>query len=161
MLSPLRSASTHPTPASLTSCSACEQQKAPARLIRRFLSPKFPLLLDLQIDGKQAFAIERTYRLHSALLSVVLRPNLVIRVLRELTETVIPIVIGKIALHRKAASVFQINHRAFDRLVIRIGDLSLNDSLRRPALLGKRTFASDGDGKDSHTTGGKDHLADK
>jgi len=52
-------------------------------------------LLHNQIDKKLVLVIERADRLHRTLLAVILRPYLVVGVLRKLPEPVPTLVIGK------------------------------------------------------------------
>src|ERR1700733_11660081 len=121
--------------------------------------PTRELLLDLQIDKKLIFVVKGADRFNPALLPIVLCPYLIIRVLRELAEAVVSLRIREIALHRKAAAILQIDHRAFDRRTRGIEHLALDDALLRPPLLRRRSYTPHGDRKDRHATGGKNDFA--
>src|ERR1700738_3347909 len=129
-----------------------------------------PLLLDLQIDIKKTLAVEGANRLHRALLAVVLRPDLIIRVRRKLAEPVSALIIGEVALHRKTPAVLQIDHRAFNRRIPGINHLALNHALGRPAILREQSSAPNStpnSTRRSHkkgchaAAGGKQDFADK
>src|SRR3954451_17046401 len=83
--------------------------------------------------------MERADRFHRALLAIVLRPDLIVRVRRKLPEPIPTLIIGEEALHRKAAVVLQVNHRAFDRRIPGVTHLTLNNALSSSAILGKQS----------------------
>src|ERR1700679_4267646 len=119
------------------------------------------LFFDLQVDIKLALTIERADRLHGTLLAIVLSPKLIVGILRKLAETVLPLTVGKIALHRQAASVLQVDHRTFDRRIVGIDYLTLHHPLCRSALLREQRRLPHSCKKPHHATRGQYHFAGK
>src|SRR5580704_7838120 len=122
---------------------------------RHLLAKNSELLIDLQIDKKLVLVVERADRLHRALLAIVLGPNLIVRILRQLAEPVGALSIGEVALHSQAPAVLQVNHGSFNRSIRTIDNLTLDNALRRPAILPEHSYAPHSNRKDCHATHGK------